>query len=62
MIGLELSSGLSQTGAIRGFRRAIYSDLTTIELARVIEMDWATSSRLYGIWHVASAAINKYDL
>ncbi|HOW72879.1 MAG TPA: SDR family oxidoreductase [Phycisphaerae bacterium] len=47
---------------VRGFRRAIYSGLTTIELARVIESVMHVRKELTGVYHVSSDPINKYDL
>ncbi len=69
IIGLELSRKtgliewfLAQRGTIRGFTRAIYSGLTTIEMARVIERVLCTERDLCGVWHVSSQPISKYDL
>lgn len=69
IIGLELSRHagliewfLAQRGIIRGFRRAIYTGLTTIELARVIERLIVEYPRMHGVWQVASDPINKYEL
>jgi dTDP-4-dehydrorhamnose reductase len=69
IIGLELARRksliewyLAQRGTIRGFRRAIYSGLTTSEMARVIERVLQLHPDLSGLWHVASAPISKYDL
>ena len=70
VIGLELARKasliewfLSQTGNLTGFRRAIYSGLTTIEMARVVERLLINYPTLSGVWHVASQTpINKYDL
>ena len=69
IIGLELSrfSGLiewflAQRGIIRGFRRAIYSGLTTREAARLIERLLERHSEMTGVWQVASAPISKFDL
>jgi dTDP-4-dehydrorhamnose reductase len=69
MIGLELAnySGLvewflRQNGEVRGYRRAIWSGLTTSELARVIETISRAHREIDGIWHVASAPISKFDL
>ncbi len=74
IIGRELKTRLGliewflgQTAPVQGFRRAIYTGLTTDELARVIR-DYAlaspqlTSPQLNGLYHVASAPISKYDL
>jgi dTDP-4-dehydrorhamnose reductase len=69
IIGLELSRKtgliewfLAQRGEIRGFRRAIYTGLTTAELSRVIETVLTEHPNLHGIWQVTSKPINKYDL
>jgi len=68
-IGLELAGAhglvewfLSQRGEIKGFRKAIYSGLVSIELARVIEDILVNQPALNGVWNVASEPINKYDL
>ena len=54
---------LSQTGPrVKGFRKAIYSGLPTVELARVVRDVVAPRPDLRGLWHVASDPINKYDL
>lgn len=54
---------LSQRGkTIRGYRRAIYSGFTTIEMARVIERILMNHPGLSGLWHVTSNPISKYDL
>jgi dTDP-4-dehydrorhamnose reductase len=47
---------------VRGFARAIFSGLTTHELARVIARIIVEGPRLEGVYHVASEAINKFDL
>jgi dTDP-4-dehydrorhamnose reductase len=69
MIGLEIKHHtgliewfLAQRGPVPGYRQAIFSGLTTAELARVIDRllgDWA---HLTGLWHVGAAAISKYEL
>ncbi len=68
-IGLELSGAhglvewfLAQRGKIRGFRKAIYSGLISVELSRVIEMLLLQHPGLSGVWNVAAEPINKYDL
>lgn len=54
---------LAQEGKkIRGFRRAIFSGLTTVEMARVVEGVLERSEPLHGLWQVASAPISKFDL
>jgi len=68
-IGKEIREGtellewfLSQTKAVRGFKNAIYTGLTTLELCRVIEkllLDYPEAS---GLYNVSSEPINKFDL
>jgi dTDP-4-dehydrorhamnose reductase len=69
IIGLELSRKqsliewfLAQHGTIRGFTKAIYSGITTAEMARVIEFVLTDVPDLSGVWQVAADPINKYDL
>jgi dTDP-4-dehydrorhamnose reductase len=69
MIGLELANRLSlvewalaQPGPISGYRKVLYSGLTTMELTRVIDEVLVRQPDLHGVWHVASAPISKYDL
>ncbi|MBA3619687.1 MAG: SDR family oxidoreductase [Acidothermales bacterium] len=69
IIGLELEScrGLvewfwQQTGSIRGFHRAIYTGLTTMEMSRVIERLLRDHPDMSGLWQVASEPITKYEL
>lgn len=69
IIGLELSRKvgliewfLAQRGMIRGFRRAIYTGLTTRVLGRLIERILLDHPDLHGVWQVASAPITKYAL
>jgi dTDP-4-dehydrorhamnose reductase len=53
---------LSQTAPVRGFTKAIYSGLPTIELARVISDFVLPDTGLEGLYNVSSAPINKHDL
>jgi dTDP-4-dehydrorhamnose reductase len=69
IIGLELSRKagliewfLAQRGVVRGFRRAIYTGLTTLEMARLLSRILTQHPDLHGVWHVASAPISKFDL
>lgn len=69
IIGLELSRKasliewfLAQRGTIRGFRRAIYTGVTTAEMARFVDRVLTRHPDLHGVWHLASAPISKYDL
>lgn len=47
---------------VKGFARAIFSGLTTVELARVIQRVIDEGGNLSGLYHVAAKPINKYDL
>ncbi|ESS15102.1 dTDP-4-dehydrorhamnose reductase [Betaproteobacteria bacterium MOLA814] len=69
IIGHELNGGhslvewfLAQQGSVKGFRRAIFSGLPTIELARVIRDHVIPLPELHGVHHVSAAPINKFDL
>ena len=69
IIGLELSRKasliewfLAQRGTISGYRKAIYTGFTTMEMARVIERILTQHPDLAGLWQVASRPISKYDL
>jgi dTDP-4-dehydrorhamnose reductase len=69
IIGLELSHKtslvewfLAQRGTIPGYTRAMYTGLTTCEMARLMEMILLDLPHLCGVWHVASSPISKFDL
>jgi dTDP-4-dehydrorhamnose reductase len=69
IIGHELNSMngliswfLSQNGIVKGYKNAIFSGLTTNELARVIKDYVIPKSELMGTYHVAAEPISKYDL
>ncbi len=53
---------LSQQGAVKGFSRAIFSGLPTVELATVVRDFVLPNQNLHGLYHVASQPINKFDL
>ncbi|ABY32089.1 dTDP-4-dehydrorhamnose reductase family protein [Methylorubrum extorquens] len=53
---------LSQSGSVRGYRRAIFSGLTTDELVRVIADRVLPNPDLRGVYHVSVAPISKFDL
>lgn len=53
---------LAQRGRIRGYRQAIFSGFTTIELARIIEFVLTRLPAVSGVYHVSSDAISKHDL
>ncbi len=69
IIGHELADAnglvgwfLKQQGMCRGYSKAIFSGLPTVELARVIRDFVLHRTDLHGVYHVASSAINKYEL
>lgn len=69
IIGLELARNksliewfLAQKGTIKGFRKAIYTGITTMEMARVIKLVIIHYPKLFGVYHVASEPITKYHL
>jgi dTDP-4-dehydrorhamnose reductase len=69
IIGHELSGHrslagwfLAQHGTVKGYRKAIYSGLPTVELARMIRDFILPHEELHGLYHVASKPITKFDL
>jgi len=69
IIGHELNGGhslvgwfLAQQGSVKGFRRAIFSGLPTVELAKVIRDYVIPHPELHGVHHVSADPINKFDL
>jgi dTDP-4-dehydrorhamnose reductase len=53
---------LKQTGSIKGYRRAVFSGLPTVEIARVIRDYVIPYPELHGVYHVSANPINKFDL
>ncbi|MEP7294588.1 MAG: SDR family oxidoreductase [Burkholderiales bacterium] len=53
---------LSQNGLVKGYRRAIFSGLPTVELARVMRDIVIPRPELHGLYHVSAAPISKFDL
>ena len=69
IIGHELASAhglvgwfLAQSGAVRGFTRAVFSGLPTVELATVVRDHVLPRPQLHGLYHVSAAPISKYEL
>jgi dTDP-4-dehydrorhamnose reductase len=69
IIGRELASAhglidwfLAQEGRVKGYRRAIFSGLPTAELARIVRDIVLPRQELSGLYHVASAPIDKLSL
>ena len=53
---------LAQHGEVRGFTRAFFSGLPTVEFARVVVDFVLPRPALHGVYHVAAEAISKHDL
>jgi len=53
---------LAQTGPVKGFRGAIYSGFTTLEMARIVDRLLTRYPDAHGVYQVSSAPISKYDL
>jgi len=69
IIGHELGSNyslvdwfLSQEGPVKGYSKAIFSGLPTVELARVVRDYVIPNSDLSGLFHVSVEPIDKYSL
>lgn len=70
IIGWERKSSLGlvewfyaqRNKSVRGFRRAIFSGVTTSVLATLIGELLADHPTLNGIWHVAASPISKFEL
>lgn len=53
---------LAQEGSVKGYKRAIFSGLPTVEIARVIRDHVIPYPELHGVYHVSAEPINKFDL
>ena len=69
IIGHELNGSrslvdwfLSQEIVVKGFKRAVFSGLPTIEIARIIRDYLIPIPQLTGVYHVSADPINKFDL
>lgn len=69
IIGHELNSArsligwfLTQNGTVKGFSKAVFSGLPTIELARIVRDFILPRPDLHGLWHVSADPINKFEL
>ena len=57
-----LSWFLSQKNKVKGFKNAIYSGLTTLEISKVIKNFVITNNSLNGLYHISSNPIDKFSL
>lgn len=69
IIGHELGTAhglvewfLAQRGGVKGYTKAIFSGLPTVELARVIHDFVIPNQALHGVYHVSVDAIDKCSL
>jgi dTDP-4-dehydrorhamnose reductase len=53
---------LSKSGQVKGFKKAIFSGLPTVEIARLIRDYVLPNPDLQGLYHVSAEPMNKYDL
>ena len=53
---------LSQKQSVKGFRNAIFSGVTTLELSRVMDNLVTNFPGKAGVYHVSSFPISKYDM
>jgi dTDP-4-dehydrorhamnose reductase len=53
---------LAQEGGVKGFKRAIFSGLPTVEMARLIRDYVIPNPELHGLYHVSAEPITKFDL
>lgn len=52
---------MSQQGTINGFTKAVWSGVTTLELAKAV--NWAIKNDIKGLYHITNnESINKYEL
>lgn len=69
IIGLELKTKasliewfLAQSGTVRGFSQCLYTGLTTVAMARLVDRLLTEWRDVDGVWQVASEPIDKYRL
>jgi len=53
---------LGQENECKGYTRAIFSGLPTVEFAKIIRDIVIPDKSLYGLYHVAAKSISKFDL
>ena len=68
-IGHELNSSfqllnwfLSSKGSIKGYSKAIYTGMPTIQIAQILEKYVIPNRSLRGLYHLSSSPITKHDL
>ena len=53
---------LSQEGSVRGYTKAIFSGLPTVEIVRIIKEFVLPNPQMHGVYHLSVEPINKFDL
>ena len=53
---------LSQKKSVKGYKNAIFSGLTALEIAKVLDKFIIPKKNLSGLYHLSGNAISKYDL
>lgn len=53
---------LSQEKSVKGYKRAFFSGLTTLELSLVIQNILLKRHDIFGLYHVSSESISKFNL
>lgn len=70
LIGRELHGGhglvewflANRGGSVRGYTKAVFSGVTTMEMARILAAVVERHRDLEGVYHIAAEPISKYDL
>jgi dTDP-4-dehydrorhamnose reductase len=53
---------LAQKGSVNGFKRAIFSGLPTVVIAKIIRDYVIPHPEIHGLYHVSAEPISKFDL
>lgn len=53
---------LAQTESVKGFSRAVFSGLPTVEIAKIINEHVLPNAGLHGLYHLSADPIDKYQL
>jgi dTDP-4-dehydrorhamnose reductase len=53
---------LAQPGPVRGFSRAVFSGLPTVEIAEIVRDLVLPRPELTGLYHLSAQPVNKFDL
>jgi dTDP-4-dehydrorhamnose reductase len=53
---------LDQKKSVKGYKNAIFSGLTTLEIAKVLDKFIIPNKNLEGLYHLSGKTISKYDL